>query len=95
MAMIQMVPLEEEMKNNPELRMADIKALREWYDKQPHLPKITDKELAIFLHSNYYQLEPTKVTIDSYFTVRTRVPEFFSNRDPINGEDFRQSMTVV
>lgn len=93
--MIKMVPLEEEIKNNPELRIEDIKTLRDWYDQQPHLPKISDKELSLFLHSNYYRLEPTKTTIDSYFTIRTRVPEFFSNRDSIEGEDFKQSATVV
>lgn len=95
MATLNMVPLEEEIQNNPDLRIIDIKALRNWYQKQPHLPKITDNELAIFLHSNYYRLEPTKVAIDSYFTIRTHVPEFFSNKDPVEDEDIRQAMSVM
>lgn len=94
MAMIKMVPLEEEINNNPQLRKADIDTLREWYNQQPHLPKITDKELALFLHSNYYDLESSKRTIDSYFTMRTHIPEFFSDRDPIENKDIREAMTV-
>lgn len=96
MALIKMVPLEEELRNNPSLRMADIKTLRDdWYQKQPHLPKISDKELALFLHSNYYLVEPTKLTINSYFTLRTHVPEFFSNRDPLGNKDIRQAMSIL
>lgn len=92
---ISTVPLEDEIKNNPELRMADIKTLRDWCEKQPHLPKISDKELALFMHSNYYLLEPTKVTIDTYFTIRTHVPEFFSNKDVSRDSDIKQAMTVL
>lgn len=88
MATVKFVPLEEEMKKNPELRESDIQALRQWCQKQPYLPQISDSELALFLHSNYYRLEPTKTTIDTFYTVRTHVPEFFSNRDPTVAKDF-------
>lgn len=95
MATLQMVPLAEEMKKNPELKEADIQSLRDWCQKQPHLPQITDSELALFLHSNYYRLEPTKNTIDTFYTVRTHVPEFFSNRDPVNSKDLRHIFKVM
>ncbi|EGI59704.1 PREDICTED: alpha-tocopherol transfer protein-like [Acromyrmex echinatior] len=81
MASIKLVSFEEELKKNPELKESDIQILREWCKKQTHLPKISDSELTLFLHSNYYQFEPTKTTIDVFFTVRTRIPEFFCNRD--------------
>lgn len=90
-----MVSLEEEIKNNPELRIADIKTLSDWHGKQPHLPTISDKELALFVHSNYYLLEPTKVCIDTYFTIRTHVPEFFSSRDPLEEKNIRQTMSIM
>ncbi|XP_031783356.1 alpha-tocopherol transfer protein-like isoform X2 [Nasonia vitripennis] len=90
-----MVPLAKEMKKNPELKEADIQSLRDWCQKQPHLPQMTDSELALFLHSNYYRLEPTKNTIDTFYTVRTHVPEFFSNRDPVNAKDLLQMFKVV
>lgn len=88
------VPFDEELKKNPELKESDIKSLREWCEKQPHLPKITDSELALFLHSNYYRMEPTKTTIDTFYTARTHVPEFFSNRDPLGDKDLRQAFYI-
>lgn len=78
MSSIKYITLEEELKKNPELKLSDIQILREWCEKQPHLPKIQDVELAIFLHSNYYHIEPTKSTIENYYTYRTHAPELFS-----------------
>lgn len=89
------VSFEEELKKNPDLKKEDIQMLREWYNKQPHLPKITDSELALFLHSNYYRLEPTKATIDAYYTIRTHVPEFFSDRDPLGCKTLRKAFKTV
>lgn len=86
---IQRVSLEEELKKNPELKEADLQTLREWCEKQPHLPKMLDSELILFLHSNYYRIEPTKTTIDIFYTVRTHVPEYFSNRDPVENKELR------
>ncbi|XP_071639618.1 alpha-tocopherol transfer protein-like [Temnothorax longispinosus] len=95
MASIKLVSFEEELKKNPELKKADIQMLREWCEKQPHLPKISDSELALFLHSNYYRLEPTKTTIDTFYTVRTHVPEFFCNRDPNNNKELKKAFETV
>lgn len=95
MAVAKPVKFEDLLKENPELKEEDVQMLRDWYKKQPHLPPITDTELAIFLHSNYYRMEPTKATIDAYFTVRTHVPEFFSNRDPLGNKDLRKSFQTM
>lgn len=95
MTSIKLVSFEEELKKNPELKEADIQTLREWCEKQPHLPKISDSELALFLHSNYYRLEPTKTSIDTFFTVRTHVPEFFCSRDPNNNKELKKAIGTV
>jgi len=72
---------EMEHKKNPELKEEDLNYLKEWIKKQDHLPQnIPDNLLILFLHSCYYRLEPTKQTLDTYFTVRTHVTEFFINR---------------
>lgn len=42
---------------------------------------ISDEHLVLFLHSCFYRLEPAKLTIESYFTLRTHSPELFTNRD--------------
>ncbi|KMQ87735.1 alpha-tocopherol transfer [Lasius niger] len=95
MSSIKYITLEEEMKKNPELKMSDVQILREWCGKQPHLPKIQDVQLVIFLHSNHYQIEPTKNTIENYFTIRTHVPEFFSNRDLLKVKELRKAFQTV
>ena len=91
---IKFVPVEEELKKNSELRKEDLKTLREWCEKQPHLPKITDNELVIFLHSNYYLMERTKSTIENYYTSRTHLPEFFATRDPLGSKGLRGAMDL-
>lgn len=95
MSLIKYITLEEVMKKNPKLRISDIQILREWCEKQPHLPKIQDIQLVIFLQSNYFQIEPTKNTIENYFTMRTHVPEFFSNRDLLKVKELRKAFQVV
>ncbi|VVC29338.1 Cellular retinaldehyde binding/alpha-tocopherol transport,CRAL-TRIO lipid binding domain,CRAL/TRIO, N- [Cinara cedri] len=71
----------DEFKKNPQLKKEDLNHLKEWLSKQPHLPPISDEFLILFLHSCFYRLEPTKVTIESYFTLRTHSPELFTKRD--------------
>ncbi|XP_011705574.1 PREDICTED: alpha-tocopherol transfer protein-like [Wasmannia auropunctata] len=95
MSTMKSITLKEEMKKSPQLKLSDIQSLREWCEKQPHLPKIEDTFLALFLHRNYYQMEPTKNTIENYYTVRTHLPEFFGNRDPCREKaELQQSFKV-
>ncbi|XP_025997247.1 alpha-tocopherol transfer protein-like isoform X2 [Solenopsis invicta] len=91
---IRRITLEEEMKKNPQLKLSDIQSLKEWCEKQSHLPKIEDSFLALFLHSNYYQMESTKRTIENYYTTRTHSSEFFCNRDPLEEKELRQAFKV-
>lgn len=87
--------MEEELKKNPKLKISDIEMLREWCEKQQHLPKPSDLHLIMFLHSNYYSIEAAKNTIENFFTIRSHVPEFFSNRDPLGSKELRQIFNVV
>ncbi|XP_076242795.1 alpha-tocopherol transfer protein-like [Calliopsis andreniformis] len=87
--------LEEELKKNPQIKMSDIELLREWCEKQQHLPKPTDLELILFLHSNYYSIEAAKNTMENFYTIRSHIPEIFSNRDPLGSKEVRQAMNVV
>ncbi|XP_046417876.1 alpha-tocopherol transfer protein-like [Neodiprion fabricii] len=95
MALIKLPTVEEQMAKDSELKESDLQTLRDWCKKQPHLPEISDYELILFLHSNYYRLEPTKTTIDAFFTVKTHVPEFFRNRDPLGCKELREISKVV
>lgn len=85
--------LADELKKNTELKLSDIEILKEWCEKQPHLPKIPDLLFTLFLHSNYYSVEAAKSTIENYYTTRTHMPEIFNSRDAFSKE-LRQSFKI-
>uniref|UniRef100_A0A8W7PK86 CRAL-TRIO domain-containing protein n=1 Tax=Anopheles coluzzii TaxID=1518534 RepID=A0A8W7PK86_ANOCL len=64
-----------------ELRATDVQKLGEWVKGQPHLPSVTELELILFLHSNYYDLEAAQRTIECYYTFRTSCKNLFGNRN--------------
>lgn len=45
-----------------------------------------DGRMMTFLRGCKFSLEKTKRKLDMYFTMRTAVPEFFSDRDPTKPE---------
>lgn len=95
MSLLKRISYDEEKKKNPELKDSDIQILKDWCMKQPHLPKILDVEYVLFLHSNYYHIEAAKNTIEDYYTSRTHMPEFFSDRDPLGTKHLREIFKVA
>lgn len=80
----QRVSIREELREpeNQEEVERDIKLIREWLDTQPHLPKdMDDVRLTNFLRGCKFSLEKVKKKLDMYYTMRTAIPEFFSERD--------------
>lgn len=80
-------PLNEALKkvareelNEVESRIPqDIITLREWLDKQPHLKARTDDQFLVsFLRGCKYSLEKAKSKIDYFYTIKTMMPELFS-----------------
>ncbi|XP_014283715.1 alpha-tocopherol transfer protein [Halyomorpha halys] len=64
---------------------ADIERLQCWLQKQPHLPRdIDDKVLEAFV-TGTKSLEIAKNKLDSYYTIRGKVPQLFdfNSRDPL------------
>ncbi|XP_034833285.1 alpha-tocopherol transfer protein-like [Maniola hyperantus] len=62
-----------------------VQQLREWVNKQPHLPKdIHDKLLLRFAHSCYYDMEKAKTTLNLFFSVRSNCSDLLTNRDPMS-----------
>lgn len=75
----------KEINEVPERIPADIKSLRAWLDTQPHLnPNLSDQLLVTFLRGCKYSLERTKEKIDTFFTIKTTMPEVLTERDPTN-----------
>ncbi|KAK4879830.1 hypothetical protein RN001_007976 [Aquatica leii] len=63
----------------------DLTHLREWIFQQPHLITRTDDEwIYIFLSGCKFNLEKTKTKIEKYYTLKTALPEFFGDRDPLH-----------
>ncbi|GJQ85279.1 hypothetical protein Trydic_g23178 [Trypoxylus dichotomus] len=88
--------VDEEYRKNKELKKEDVQLLKEWIEKQQHLPKISEFQIIIFLHSCYYRMEPTKICIETFYTARVHCPEFFKNRNPIEIEpQLFESFAVV
>ncbi|XP_034256909.1 uncharacterized protein LOC117654403 [Thrips palmi] len=66
---------------SPEAVRRDVVALREWLQKQPHLPKLTEDEdewLCRYLLACKNSLEGCKKRIEYFFTVQSMWPEYFS-----------------
>ncbi|KAF5284628.1 hypothetical protein FQA39_LY16986 [Lamprigera yunnana] len=81
--MLQIADAEEQYNKIKGLKKTDVVLLQEWLKKQPHLPPIEELKLIQFLHSCFYSLEKTKVTIDNYYTIKTESPEIFGKKDPV------------
>ncbi|CAH0391429.1 unnamed protein product [Bemisia tabaci] len=68
----------------PERLEKDVEHLQDWMSKEPHMPKVDDKEWIItFLHHNKYSLEKTKKKLENYYAYRNKYPEVLKNRDPL------------
>ncbi|CRK86618.1 CLUMA_CG000455, isoform A [Clunio marinus] len=75
----------EELHEDKEKIEDYLKALKEWIEKSPHLKARTDDQfLVAFLRGCQYSLEATKKKLDTFYTLRTHIPELLSNRDPMD-----------
>ncbi|KAK5646480.1 hypothetical protein RI129_004944 [Pyrocoelia pectoralis] len=75
---------ESELNEVPGRIYEDINHLKEWLNKQPHINARTDEQWILnFLRGCKFSLEKSKQKLECYYTFKTLVPEFFSNRDPL------------
>ncbi|KAB0798514.1 hypothetical protein PPYR_09507 [Photinus pyralis] len=78
---------ESELYEVPERISEDISHIKEWLQRQPHLNARTDDQLILsFLRGCKFSLEKCKQKLESYYTFKTLLPEYFNNRDPFLSE---------
>ncbi|XP_017785118.1 PREDICTED: alpha-tocopherol transfer protein-like [Nicrophorus vespilloides] len=76
------VMIRKELNEDVNTRDSDLKHMKEWLAKQPHLPHTWDEHrILTFLRGCKFSLEKCKKKLDMYFTMRTACPELFTNRD--------------
>ncbi|XP_046979860.1 alpha-tocopherol transfer protein-like [Schistocerca americana] len=76
---------EKELNEDPKRRDQDIQHIKEWLKKQPHLKARDDDQwILTFLRGCKFSLEKTKQKLDMYYTLRSALPEIFTNRDPFS-----------
>lgn len=67
---------------DPNIKEQHIKKLKAWMQNSSQIPcYVTDEQIILFLHSNYYNLEATKKCMEEYYRLRLKVPQFFEGRD--------------
>lgn len=60
-----------------------LEAFKEWIRKTPHLKaRMDDQFLIVFLRGCQYSLEKAKQKLDTFYTLRTHMPELMLDRDP-------------
>ncbi|EFA05232.2 alpha-tocopherol transfer protein-like [Tribolium castaneum] len=63
----------------------DLEEIKQWLREQPHLPDSwDDSRLLTFLRGCRFSLPQCKKKLEMYFTVRSTMPELFSNRNIAN-----------
>uniref|UniRef100_A0A336MDN5 CSON013467 protein n=2 Tax=Culicoides sonorensis TaxID=179676 RepID=A0A336MDN5_CULSO len=88
------ITVEDEYRKNPELKKEDVESLIQWAKSQPHLPPVSEMEAILFLHSNYFDMEKAKKTLENYYTQRTQYTELFKDRDT-NSDGLQQAHKTV
>lgn len=69
----------DELNEVPEQIEQNLKDLKEWIEKQPHLKARTDDQFLIsFLRGCKYSMEKAKSKIDKYYTLKTKYPDFYT-----------------
>lgn len=73
---------EAELNESPARIKDGLAELKGWIMRTPHLRARTDDQFLVsFLRGCKYDVDRAKTKIDSFYTIRSAVPEFFANRE--------------
>lgn len=72
-----------ELNEDPDRIEGDLKSLRDWLQKSPHIKARSDDQFLIaFLRGCKYSLQRVKEKLDLYYSIRRAIPEIFIDRHP-------------
>ncbi|KAK9730723.1 CRAL/TRIO domain [Popillia japonica] len=75
----------KELGEDPKRVQDDIAYIKDWLKQQKHIKARTEEQwLLAFLRGCKFSLERTKEKLDTYYTMRSIIPEYLSNRDPFS-----------
>ncbi|XP_065337537.1 alpha-tocopherol transfer protein-like [Cloeon dipterum] len=84
-----------ELNEDPKKRPAYVKDIRDWLKTQEHIVGVPSDQLIVtFLRGCKFDLDKTKEKLDTYFTIKTLVPEYFKNRDLTKNEQLRKILNL-
>ncbi|XP_045454101.1 alpha-tocopherol transfer protein-like [Melitaea cinxia] len=87
--------IREELNENADTKDQDLAHIKEWLKKEPHLPdEFDDQRIMTFLRGCKFSLEKCKRKLDMYFTMRSAVPEFFTERD-VTRPELQEILKIV
>jgi len=79
---------DESLNVTEKLRPEDEEEIATWAAKVSIIQPLKKEQIRMFLHSCYYNVEDTKVTIKSYYNLRINSLRYFTDRD-IDSENLR------
>lgn len=71
----------EEILQDNIVEQSDISKLKLWISTQKGIPNLTDEQIIGFILSCNKNQELAQKTITAYYSIKRKVPQFFSNRD--------------
>lgn len=78
---------QNELNEKPAEVDENIRIIKQWILKQPHLcARTDDQKILTYLRGCKFSIEKTKQKIDHYYRLRTIAPEMYANRDPSSPE---------
>ncbi|XP_050527963.1 alpha-tocopherol transfer protein-like [Daktulosphaira vitifoliae] len=78
--------LKGEQEKYPELNLEDIDALKALVKANDKLPAVTNREIILFLHSSYFNVEKAYAVLVNYFKYRKDIPQIFTRVDPLSDD---------
>ncbi|KAB0791838.1 hypothetical protein PPYR_03638 [Photinus pyralis] len=76
--------VENELNEVPSRVSDDIRAIKEWLAKQPHLNACTDDQwILMFLRGCKFRLQTVKEKMEEFYLLRTIMSDYFDDRDPL------------